>query len=206
MRKLIVDFEMCQSVRLDDGTLIREIIEIGAVLLDENHTIVKEYNRFVKPIYCKLTPFITKLTGITQDKLDNGTTIQEVINELKELTDNFNNCTFSTWSESDLSELRVESKVKGVDIEILENSFEDIQRIFCDKLNYERQVGLKTAIDLMGMDFEGSEHSALDDAKNTARVYIQLKDNSLVDKVKLTKTSEPLTSSLGSMFDFSKFL
>ena len=93
MRKLIVDFEMCQSVRLDDGTLIREIIEIGAVLLDENHTIVKEYNRFVKPIYCKLTPFITKLTGITQDKLDNGTTIQEVINELKELTDNFNNCT-----------------------------------------------------------------------------------------------------------------
>lgn len=206
MKKLIVDFEMCQSVRLDDGTLIREIIEIGAVLLNENNEIIEEYSRYVKPIYGKLTPFITRLTGITQENLDTGTSIEEVINDLNRITNNFKECTFSTWSPSDLNELRTESKVKGINIDNIEEVYDDIQKLFCDKLNYERQVGLKVATEMMGLDFDGREHSALADAKNTARVYVQLKDNKLVDKVKLSKTYEPLTSSLGSMFDFSKFL
>lgn len=205
MKKLILDFEMCQPVKIDNDTLIREIIEIGAVLLDDNNKIVSEYSRYVKPVYCKLTPFIEKLTGITQANLDNGISITEAIKELNELTDNFKECTFSTWSNSDLNELQIEAKVKGIDIKNIEDAFEDIQLIFCEKLNYERQVGLKVATEMMGMDFDGHEHSALADAKNTARVYFKLKDDELVDKVKLTKTSEPLTSSLGSMFDFSKF-
>lgn len=206
MKKLIVDFEMCQSVKLDDGTLIREIIEIGAVLLDENNDIVEEYSRYIKPIYGKLTPFIARLTGINQENLDKGISMEEVINDLNKMTNNFKDCTFSTWSPSDLNELRTESKVKGINIDNIENVYDDIQKLFCDKLNYERQVALKVATEMMGLDFDGREHSALADARNTARVYVQLKDKSLVDRVKLSKTYEPLTSSLGSMFDFSKFL
>ena len=85
MKVVIVDLEAtCQRERNPD--FISEIIEIGAVKI-ENDTVVEEMSLFVKPtINPILTDFCTELTSITQEDVDNflsGKTYEEV-NEFSE--------------------------------------------------------------------------------------------------------------------------
>ena len=44
-----------------------EVIEIGAVKLDDSYNMIDEFQCYVKPQYGEITKHITKLTGITQE-------------------------------------------------------------------------------------------------------------------------------------------
>ena len=44
-----------------------EVIEIGAVKLDDDYKQVDEFQCYVRPQYGEITKHITKLTGITQE-------------------------------------------------------------------------------------------------------------------------------------------
>lgn len=69
MQYIIMDLEMNPvSKRNRDARirLHREIIEIGAIKLDEGHNVVDKFRCYVKPQFdSEITPFITSLTGIT---------------------------------------------------------------------------------------------------------------------------------------------
>ena len=79
MHYIVLDLEFNQDpesiidLSLIPGNLIKknkypqEIIQIGAVKLDENLNIIEPFNRLVKPsIYGHISPFITELTGLTK--------------------------------------------------------------------------------------------------------------------------------------------
>lgn len=56
------------------------IIEMGIVKV-ENFTVVERYQSFINP-HLELSPFITSLTGITDDMLADAPNIQEVLPEI----------------------------------------------------------------------------------------------------------------------------
>ena len=67
MSKYVVfDLEMCKIPKhIKTENLHMEIIEIGAVLLDEAYKEVDSFKTYIKPEYGFVDNFIEKLTGIT---------------------------------------------------------------------------------------------------------------------------------------------
>ncbi|MER0247188.1 3'-5' exonuclease [Streptomyces sp. HSW2009] len=52
---------------------LREIVQIGALRVREDHTIVEEYETLVRPtVNPELSPYFTELTGISQEQVDRG--------------------------------------------------------------------------------------------------------------------------------------
>ncbi|SPF01586.1 3'-5' exonuclease [Streptomyces sp. MA5143a] len=50
---------------------LREIVQIGALRLDERYAVVEEYETLVRPVANpELSPFFTELTGIEQESVD----------------------------------------------------------------------------------------------------------------------------------------
>lgn len=77
-------------------------------------------------------------------------------------------------------------------------------------MGFERQLSLKLALEMAGIDFLGREHDVLDDGRNTAELLHVFKDESLFEK-NLRKIEEAMKPSffgntIGSMLDFSAFV
>ena len=73
MNYIVVDFEWNQSSygRRTNPRIPFEIIEIGAVMLDDNLQEIDRYSATVRPKVYKKLHFMTRdLTGITQEELD----------------------------------------------------------------------------------------------------------------------------------------
>lgn len=212
MNKLVIDLEMCQGVQIGE-VRSQEIIEVGAVLLNESNNILETYQRYVKNEYGELTPKIMSLTGITLADTEQAPKLADVISELGERIKDptYKDTKLYTWSSNDSDELLKELEIKNIAIEGLKEFIEnyiDIQKIFGEKTNIYKQMNLAKALTLLGIDFEGKEHGALADAINTAKVLQLLENNKeiqkLVEKIHKTLEAENLHVSLGSLFDFSK--
>ena len=93
---------------------------------------------------------------------------------------------------------------------ILCNEWEDFQREFDVNLGFERQLSLRTALEMAGISFVGREHDALDDARNTAELFQVFRNNDLMDetlrKIRQWTLPSELENTLGSMFDFSSLV
>ena len=66
MRKVFVDLEMnpIRRIILPSGRIMKqEVIEIGAVAMNEDGEIIGKYSEYVRPVHNdRIDPFITQLT------------------------------------------------------------------------------------------------------------------------------------------------
>ena len=118
------------------------------------------------------------------------------------------------WSDTDYKQIFKELRLKKYDISTIEskifsNEWNDFQEEFDTALGFDKQVSLSLALDMAGINFLGREHSALDDARNTAKLFHIFKDRELFD-ITLSKIAEAMKptdfgTSLGSLFDLSSF-
>ena len=72
---VVIDLEMCEVLLKTNRYPYRnEIIQIGAVMMDESYEIVDKYSTYVKPRFGKINHFISSLTGISErtikDRID----------------------------------------------------------------------------------------------------------------------------------------
>lgn len=85
IKNVVVDFEFCKvnkKQRSLTGThLYQEIIEFGAIMLDENMNVIGKFQKFVKPQYGTVSAFISNLTGIAPDMLEEEQPFNEVLTE-----------------------------------------------------------------------------------------------------------------------------
>ena len=92
----------------------------------------------------------------------------------------------------------------------MEREWIDFQKEFDTKLGFDRQLSLKFALEMAGIEFSGREHDALDDARNTAEVLHIFKNEALYNhtlrKIEEVMTPKNLGNTLGSMVDFSSFV
>ncbi len=80
------DIEHSGTYGINKGDAESEIIEIGAVKV-ENGVIVDKFDMLANPGR-KITPYVTKITGITNDMVQNERPLSEVIGKFKEFAGN----------------------------------------------------------------------------------------------------------------------
>lgn len=83
---ICIDFEAtCWDAPVCNKRKIQEIIEFPAVLINiETGKIEKEFQRYCKPTEIPtLSEYCINLTGITQDKVDNGSLLADVMEEFR---------------------------------------------------------------------------------------------------------------------------
>ena len=95
--KAVLDLECtCDEPQFPRNEM--EIIEIGAVIIDDNFNIIDKFDVFVKPtIHTQLSEFCTHLTSITQDQVDNGLDFEEALTALQDFFVKYNVETWYSW-------------------------------------------------------------------------------------------------------------
>ena len=220
MKYIVVDFEMNPVSRVykeQKAICKNEIIEIGAVLLDEDYREQDSFQMYVKPCFSEeLRRNIVRLTGITDDMLRNAPGFTEAMKRFFEWCLSFGDeVQVIQWSESDYEQIAGEILQKQVPLSEQERTlmtgWHDFQKEYGDVIGTEKQTSLSYAVMLAGEEFEGKRHDALHDARNTARIFKTVRipeerESSLGKVIEVLNTHTKLGSSLGDMFDFSKMV
>ena len=168
---LIVDVEATCS---DDGAVPRpemEIIEIGAVM-QNSHTfqVESEFQTFIRPVrHPQLTPFCTTLTGIVQADLVHAPPFPEALEAMKEWMYGFEDALFCSWGDYDRSQFQRDCDYHRVSYPFRSGHL-NLKAEFSEFSGRRKKLGLAEAVRSLGLQFEGSHHRGIDDARNIARV------------------------------------
>lgn len=118
VKYIVIDLEWNQAISKEqsESGMPFEIIEIGAVKLDENMHIVSQFNSLIKPkVYRKLHHKTQEVTRLSIKELNqNGREFKKCIREF------FKWCgedyIFCTWGSMDLTELQRNIRFYGLEI------------------------------------------------------------------------------------------
>lgn len=174
---VVLDLEMCNVNRTmaRQYGLKNEIIQVGAVLLDQGFEKAGEFNRYVKPVYGRIDGFIHKLTGIDVSDVSDAEDLETVLREF--LSWMPEDAVIVSWSMSDRGQLFGEMRAKGICFEELDRRYEswvDCQQIFGERINVSRCYSLEEALVAADIVTDGRAHNGLADAYNTALLYAKL--------------------------------
>jgi len=180
MRLIVTDLEWNGAYSKEAHGYFNEIIEIGAVALDETMTVIDTFHRVINPVVSKkLSQIVRDLTHITQEELeDMGGTFDEVMDAFGEWAGT--DAAVLTWSNTDLLVLMENYTFfrKTPTVPFM-TYYADIQP-FCQRrmgVDTSQQMGLTRACETLGINAEDSAlHRALDDSLLTAKVFAALYD------------------------------
>ena len=149
----------------------QEVIEFGAVKLGEDLSEIDSFRVLVKPVYGEIPPRYARLTGITNDMVADAAVFETALKDFAAWCEDAE--TVYAWSGSDLDQLRGEVKMKGIDFPLdqLAGKWADFQKIFTRAVGLKRELSLEQAVNIADISFEGHQHDALWDARNTAELY-----------------------------------
>ena len=108
MQHIMIDLEMNKIEKQWRGKnkLSSELIEIGAVRMDDHFEVVDTYQSYVKPEFGTMDAVIIDLTGITDDKVKDAPGFAEAMDDFTEWIGP-GETQFYSWSMSDIQYLRV---------------------------------------------------------------------------------------------------
>ena len=153
--------------------LTGEIVQIGAVKLNDAFAMVDELRLYIRPqYYTKMHRKIATLTGIRdKDLLEKGKPFPEAFAEFQNWCGE--DFSYMTWSTSDLPMLVDNMLLHDIDTDELPVCY-DIQRIFDREIMRSSQRhSLDHALEILGEQGD-TAHDALHDARNTAKVCAHL--------------------------------
>lgn len=176
MNYILYDLEAtCWLGRPPKG--IQEIIEIGAVKVNEYGEVLGEYNRFVQPtVNKKLSSFCTRLTTITQSDVDRAKTFPRVVEDFKDWIDIYDtDYVLCAWGEFDIRMLERDCKLHKLETDWL-NSHTNIKEQYRILKKLDKGTGLKKTTKHEGFEFTGKHHRAISDAENLAKIFVKYID------------------------------
>lgn len=147
------------------------IIEVGIVtyslVLKE---IIKEDSILIRPQDSEISDFCQHLTGITQQEVDQGISLEDAFDRLRK---EFKSHTipWASWGMYDYKMFASEADYYKLRFPFNNNHF-NIKVAF--GLKHELLVGVPSALQIIGETFEGSHHRALPDALNILKLFKHL--------------------------------
>ena len=153
---------------------VNEIIEVGAVKLDENLNTVSTFSEIIKPVLSKkLRSRIKNLTNISNDDIKAGKPFATVIREFEKWVGD--NSVVLSWGDTDIRTLLTNIKcfLNKEDISFI-RKYADLQRYCQNFINMEnvQQAGLSYAAECLQIDAEKfPHHRALDDSLLSAECF-----------------------------------
>lgn len=186
MNYIIFDLEWNQSSGAKENKIEKlpfEIVEIGAVKLNENREMIGEFSELVKPqIYHEMHYITSRLVHLQMEELEKGKPFVEVMKKFLDWCGE--DPVFCTWGSLDLLELQ--RNMTYYEMEPLSEGpikFYDIQKLF--SLAYEdgkSRRALEFAIDMMNIKKDIPFHRAFSDAYYTAKVFDKIEDPLVLEK------------------------
>ena len=150
-----------------------EIIEIGAVKLNEDMTPGEEFKIDVKPVYFKRMHYkVKKLTGFDRERLAAGVSFPEALAQFRAWCGD--DVTFLTWGCDDQGILEQNIIIHDLDLDWIAG-WVNLQLIYNLQTDGDRnQKSLATAMEHFTIEQTRIAHDALGDAYNTALVCTHL--------------------------------
>lgn len=155
----------------------QEIIELAAYSVNGYREWNDTFQRFIKPVdHPRLSAYCTELTGITQEQVNKAKRFEFVFGEFQDWMDTHDQPQLlCTWGSKDMIIIREECKAHDIDCRSLPKSI-NLKAQYAAMHSLGKEAGLKKALEQTGIEFEGSHHRAIDDAYNTARLFLHYLD------------------------------
>lgn len=178
MNYIVLDLEWNQSARGKKFSLSEmpfEIIQIGAVKVNSKFEIVDEFSEIVHPrVYMQLHSKVEDILEISMKDLMKGREFVPVMEDfLKWCGSDY---VFCTWGSMDLFELQRNMKHYHMDnLFPMPFLYYDLQKLF--SICYsdgKTRVTLHNAIDELQLSEDGGYHTAVNDARYTARILTKI--------------------------------
>lgn len=150
-----------------------EVIQIGAVKLNDRFEQLDCFQMLVDPVYIKkLHRSVAKITKLTDELLDaEGLPFPEAFSRFMHWCGN--EFILLTWGTDDVPVFKINLQTYGIDPGLLPQWY-DLQLIYDWQLGHEgRQCALADALEKVGGEYFDA-HDALNDAKMTAQVCAHL--------------------------------
>lgn len=150
-----------------------EIIEIGAVKLNEHLEKIETFHSLIKPkIYNRIHPFVKDITKISIKDLNHSPCFPEVYKKFIKFIDSEYDI-FCVWGTVDLKELYRNALYHRLHKKRLPQRYIDIQSIAAIHLNNPNgsSIGLRNAVELLNIPLDKEFHNALHDASYTAEIF-----------------------------------
>lgn len=180
MPYIVIDLEWNQAMSAKSSVfnhlpihLRGEIIQIGAVKLNDDFTPGEEFQCDVKPVWFRKMHYkVKKLTGFDNDRLSNGLPFAEAMEKFTAWCGP--DCTFMTWGYDDRGIMEQNLIIHDLEIDWL-GQWVNLQLIYNRQTDGDRnQKSLETAMEHFEIEQTRTAHDALGDAYNTALVCSKL--------------------------------
>ena len=184
MQYIVLDLEWNQPISYHSpafksvGTkLLFEMIQIGAVKMDESFRVVDSFSQLIQPQhYVRLHPRISRITHITQDDLADAPGFNEAMAAFAQWCGE--DYVLLTWGCDDISVLKQNMTFFQCETQL--PKFYDAQQLFGEVTgNPKERKGLKAAMEQLEIlpDEESMPfHNAVNDAYYTALVFAKMPD------------------------------
>ena len=180
MSYIVLDLEWNQAMNANSSVFNRlpirlagEIIQIGAVKLNEDGTPGDEFQSDVRPVYFRSMHYkVKKLTGIDKDRLSHSDTFPEVFERFRSWCGD--GAMFLTWGYDDRRIMEQNIIVHDLDWDWIDDWI-NLQLIYNIQTGGDKnQKSLSTAMEHFSIEQTRIAHDALGDAYNTALVCSKL--------------------------------
>lgn len=187
MHYIIMDLEWNNTYGRKINGFINEIIDIGAVKLDDELNVIDTFSRFIKvQIGKKLRGSVKRLTNITNEDLRSGAQFTQVFAEFGRWLGP-GETTMLTWGDGDIRVLIDNYRyLKGIETIPFLSSYADLQKLFQNvyKTSSSKQIGLLDAAKLVGIDSDKyANHRGLDDSMLSAEIFTKCFDEEQLAKI-----------------------
>lgn len=190
---IVLDLEWNQP--LDRDSTIREpfffdseIIEIGALRLDEQFRETGSFKTFIRPrFYPHMNGDVVRLTKIRAQDLENAPEFPRAYADFTQWCGE--DCCLCTWGPDDIPVLMDNLLMHGMDAEM--PCCYDLQRIFGHEImRDDRQCSLERAMELLHLTPDRA-HDALNDARNTVQICGKMDLDGCMDEYGLRYVQYP---------------
>jgi DNA polymerase III, epsilon subunit and related 3''-5'' exonucleases len=180
MSYIVLDLEWNQAMSAKSSIFLHlpihlrgEIIQIGAVKLNDDLMPGEEFQCDVKPIWFRKMHYkVKKLTGFDNTRLENGLSFPEAMEKFWKFCGP--DCTFMTWGYDDFGIMEQNLIIHDMEIDWM-GRWVNLQLIYNQQTDGDRnQKSLETAMEHFGIEQTRTAHDALGDAYNTALVCSHL--------------------------------
>ncbi|KAJ3236254.1 3'-5' exoribonuclease 1 [Chytriomyces hyalinus] len=182
-------FDVEATCREDNVGWKHEVIEFPVVLVcGRTFETIAEFRSFVRPVLNPvLSDFCTQLTGITQDQVDTAPTFPEVLKLFEAFLSRYKvkhgRMRFITDGPWDIRDfVRNQCVYSDIRRPAYFDTYLDLRRIFTKFYGRKggKRANLNGMLSLLNMEFEGRQHSGIDDTRNIAKIAVCLMEKGCV--------------------------
>jgi inhibitor of KinA sporulation pathway (predicted exonuclease) len=183
LNAVVFDLELIKRYKKEQ---LSEIVEIGACKVDlESKSIVDQFQIYISPKSGYIGKSTRKFISMKKEDVKNAVPFHIGIQKFSEwLGDQYYLC---SWGKDDKYHIINQCVRNKMNLDWLKN-YNDIQQQIGKSLSSDlkNQIGLKNALDLAGIKPVGRAHRGIDDAINTAELFIKF-----IDQITLTSNTIP---------------